>query len=311
MRILILLTTTIAFAYTLPVDDFENQWNAFKLDHGKVYASNLEEVERSKVFTQNLQRIKEHNEKFEKGLVSYKMGVTKFADLTVEEFRKQHLNGLTETKPLPIRIKIYVPPSNVTVPSNVDWRRKGAVTRVKDQLQCGSCWAFSAVGALEGQLFLKSGNLTSLSEQNLIDCSSENYGCYGGLPTSAYKYVIRNGGIDTEDAYPYLAINRLCTYDPRASKANSTYYTMIKTGSENDLVAAVAFAGPVSVAIDASTMQFYVDGIIDKHSCPGQMNHAVLAVGYGTNSEGKNYWILKKLVGRKVWVRWLCFNGSQ
>ncbi|KAF2885195.1 hypothetical protein ILUMI_20976 [Ignelater luminosus] len=274
-----------------------------QLNHEKVYENNLEETERSKVFAQNLQHIKEHNEKFEKGLVSYTMGVTEFADLTVEEFKTQYLNELTDIKSVSPDVNIYSPPVNVTLPSHVDWRQQGAVTPVKHERNCMAGWAFSAVGAIESQLFLKSGNLTSLSAQNLIDCSTENLGCFSGFPTRAFEYIANNGGIDTEDAYPYLESESICYYDARTSKTNITGYTIIQLGKEDHLAAAVALVGPVAVGVDAVPFQFYSAGIIEDTDCRYPLTHVVLVVGYGTSPNGQDYWIVKNSWGKKFGLK--------
>ncbi|KAK8764042.1 hypothetical protein V5799_033351, partial [Amblyomma americanum] len=182
------------------------QWEAFKLTHKKTYKSNVEELLRFKIFTENSLLIAKHNEKYAKGIVSYKLGVNQFADLLPHEFVKM-MNGY-QGKRLGGSGSTYLPPANLndsSLPKTVDWRKKGAVTPVKDQGQCGSCWAFSSTGSLEGQHFVKTGKLVSLSEQNLVDCSGAfgNDGCGGGLMDNSFKYIKANGGIDTEESYPY------------------------------------------------------------------------------------------------------------
>jgi cathepsin L len=187
--------------------------------------------------------------------------------------------------------------SVASLPKTVDWRTKGYVTAVKDQGQCGSCWAFSATGSLEGQHFKKTGKLVSLSEQNLVDCSGDygNMGCGGGLMDQAFAYIKANGGLDTEASYPYTAEDGDCNFSQNAIGATCTGYVDIKQGDESDLQNAVATVGPVSVAIDASnySFQLYSGGIYDEPECSSTMlDHGVLAVGYGTDS-GKDYWLVK------------------
>ncbi|POI26040.1 hypothetical protein CIB84_010208, partial [Bambusicola thoracicus] len=194
---------------------------------------------------------------------------------------------------------LYIPDWSSRAPAAVDWRRKGYVTPVKNQGQCGSCWAFSSVGALEGQLKRRTGKLLSLSPQNLVDCVSNNDGCGGGYMTNAFEYVRLNRGIDSEDAYPYIGQDESCMYSPTGKAAKCRGYREIPEGNEKALKRAVARIGPVSVGIDASlpSFQFYSRGVYYDPSCNAEnINHAVLAVGYGAQ-KGTKHWIIKNSWG--------------
>lgn len=159
-------------------------------------------------------------------------------------------------------------------------------------------------GALEGQFFKKTGKLVSLSEQNLVDCSKQDSGCDGGLPINAFTYVQNNGGIDTEESYPYQAVQSDCRYDQKNSAGKISGYVSITKGSEDDLKSAVATVGPISVGIFAGPIffQLYGGGVYYDPFCPifdffGILNHAVLVVGYGTTIDGKDYWLVKNSWG--------------
>lgn len=196
----------------------------------------------------------------------------------------------------------FIEPANVEVPDSVDWRTKGAVTPVKDQGHCGSCWAFSSTGALEGQHFRKTGVLVSLSEQNLVDCSAVygNNGCNGGLMDNAFKYIKENGGIDTEKLYPYEAKDDTCRYNAKNSGATDQGFVDVPQGNEKKLKLALATVGPVSVAIDASqeSFQFYSEGVYYDPKCDSEnLDHGVLAVGFGTDDKGQDYYIVKNSWG--------------
>jgi cathepsin L len=232
----------------------------------------------------------------------HEVALNKFADLTIEEFSSLY-NGLHfDASSIETQVPVIIPETDfASLPSHVDWRDKGAVTGVKNQGQCGSCWSFSTTGSVEGAHFLSGNTLVGLSEQNLVDCSSSegNQGCDGGLMDDAFQYIINNNGIDTEASYPYTAEDGTCHYSAANRGATISSYQDIPSGSESSLTDKIASVGPISVAIDAgqSSFQFYNGGVYYSASCSStQLDHGVLAVGYGVSS-GQDYYIVKNSWG--------------
>jgi cathepsin L len=278
-----------------------NQWSLFKRVHQKQYSTIEEETARRTIFEANLAKIQRHNLEADMGVHTYTLGMNRFGDMTHEEFIKQ-MNGFKISADTSnFDRHTFLAPSNVAIPDAVDWRKEGYVTPIKDQGQCGSCWAFSATGSLEGQTFAKTKKLVSLSEQNLVDCSSKfgNEGCNGGLMDSAFQYIKANEGIDTETSYPYEAKDGKCRFKKADVGATDTGFVDIKHKNETDLQTAIATIGPISVAIDAShsSFQFYKSGVYNERACSQtQLDHGVLAVGYDKTG-AHEYYIVKNSWG--------------
>lgn len=282
--------------------DHSDSWSEFKLKYNKKYQSEEDEAYRQSVWTSTLEMISEHNAEFEAGEHTFNIGENELADLTPDEI-KERMNGLVAPADSGEEGVVMVTESELAqLNKTVDWRAKGYVTEVKNQAHCGSCWAFSATGSMEGAHFKSSGKLVSLSEQNLVDCSRKehNMGCMGGLMDNAFKYVIANHGIDTEASYPYNATTgKTCKFNQTNIGANISSFTDIPRNSEMDLQKASATIGPISVGIDASrpTFHFYKSGVYHDHKCSSvHLDHGVLVVGYGTEG-GKDYWLVKNSWG--------------
>ncbi|XP_065219669.1 procathepsin L-like [Planococcus citri] len=296
------------------------EWNFFKSQFNKNYENNEEEQNKIKVYSDNKNKINEHNARFEQGEVSYDLKMNHFGDLTYDEFSQTHLNKLQMGKELdPQRlvsnpdpdpkkadhlVRIHsIPKTCGTAPETKDWVKEGAVTEVKTQGVCGCCWAFASTGAIEAQLFIQTKKLVSLSEQNLLDCVGDrhdvNNTCTSGGLLNSFEYVLQNDGIDTAKAYPYTGVQGACHYDSKTKGGSIKDFKRLAKEDENLLKEVVGLIGPVACGFnidDAFFVQFYQSGIYSSDKCGGNVNHGVLVVGYGTEN-GKDYWLCKNQWG--------------
>jgi len=291
MQVSILVLAMVCAAMAIPADQYLGSFNEFKKSFNRQYKSAAEEQMRFNIFKQNMDFINQHNAEAAQGVHTYTVGVNQFADLSKAEYKAMYLRPYNSTR---VRNEQVLPESNA---GSVDWRTKGAVTPIKDQGQCGSCWAFSTTGSTEGAHAIKTGSLVSLSEQQLVDCSTAegNQGCNGGLMDYGFEYIIKNHGITLESAYPYTARDGTCKKSVTPA-ATLTSYKDVPKDSETQMLAAVT-QQPVSVAIEAdqSGFQFYKSGVFSG-PCGTQLDHGVLAVGYGTQGSS-DYWIVKNSWG--------------
>jgi len=325
LTLLILGTLTLCFASSLAA---EEQFEHFIAKHQRKYKGE-EKQKRFEIFQQNLIKI----EKLNKNSRHAKFGVTKFADLTPEEFRSQRLMKPQPAQELAqsclahgVTAKLNYSPAKIKdLPDFLDWRatggkdNKGIVTRVKDQAACGSCWAFSTIAAIESMWALKGNPLTEFSEQLIVDCSQGcsdeppygtvcNQGCNGGWQWNAFYDVVNWGGVKLESEYPYTGRDGTCKKDGNltAPIRNYTCLTGPDPVDEDKLRAYVQDNGPVSIALDAGLLQFYYEGIIDPflpdYECdPTVLDHALLIVGWGQERNMffrmTPYWIVKNSWG--------------
>jgi len=282
-------------------DDVEKiQWNEFSLFKDrfqKRYESIEEEANRFRIFRENWHSILIHNTEFHQGLQNFTMGVNQFTDLEPGEFKRIYVNSGKRVEVGAYGCKSFSSVASDS-PTVVDWRAKGAVTSVKDQGQCGSCWSFSSTGAVEGAWAIAKGVLVNLSEQQLVDCATGviygSHGCSGGQMDGAFKYITTNGQCAL-DAYPYHAVQETCQKCSAVAHVSSC--SDVKANDQVSLRGAVA-QQPVSVAIEADTRYFqsYSGGVLTSLSCGTNLDHGVLVVGYGVENSIP-YWLVKNSWG--------------
>lgn len=283
---------------------FDN-WAVF---YEKEYPTPEEYFYRRFIFMKNLASVDARNAEIAANGNALELGMNQFADLHPGEFRSRYLgyrprsdkpSAEPEASDDISALGFADWDTSFKLPESVDWTTKGAVTPVKNQGQCGSCWAFSTTGSVEGAWFLATGHLVSLSEQQLVDCSGPegNQGCNGGLMDQAFKYIIANGGICAESAYPYTAVQGSCMSENCTVVAKLKSYVDVKANNTQALMEAVT-QQPVSVAVEADGLdwQFYMGGVVTD-SCGTNLDHGVLVVGYGTDPASGDFWKVKNSWG--------------
>ena len=287
--------TNSLYSNTLTGEDME--FLKYVAKYGKSYGTKEEFEFRADLFKKTLTALSQENSKNDN---TFRVAANKFADWTPAEYR-----CLLAYKPLRGNVTPVVD-TPVSIPTSIDWRTEGAVNPVKDQGQCGSCWAFSAVGAMESRIKIKTGTLPSLSEQQLVDCAGgiyENQGCNGGDMGTAMDYA-HDKGMERETDYPYTAMDGNCNYDSSKVVARPVSRANVTPNNAVALKTAIA-AGPVSVAIEADTFvfQFYSGGILNSKACGTNLDHGVVAVGYGVDPSKGEYYIVRNSWGSSWGVK--------
>ena len=279
--------TELFLSERLSAADFEfMKWIS---EHGKRYGTRAEFEFRLNQFKQTLAKVEEHNSRND---VGHQVGLNEFSDLTAEEW-KMKLGYRAQDRVAAQRVEV-LDTSNLA--DSIDWRTKGAVTPVKNQQQCGSCWAFSTTGAVEGAMFVSTGKLQSYSEQQLVDCSTQNNGCNGGLMDYAFQYIESNP-LELESDYPYTARDGSCKYSASKGQGKVANFKDVSVDQTGAQLRAALANGPVSVAIEADQFAFqgYTGGVITS-GCGSNLDHGVLAVGYGSE-DGQDYFLVKNSWG--------------
>jgi len=301
MKAVVVVAALVASAFAI-VNPIYQEWEAWKAQYKPQYASNEEEQNRIRVFASNKALVLKMNKMFENIPDGPRFGLNQFADLSPEEFASIYLHEIPKDFPRPS----FLPSTNKSLsdyPKEKNWVQDGAVTPVKNQGQCGSCWSFSVTGNMEGVYKVAHGELPSLSEQQLVDCDHDcmeykgqkvcDSGCDGGLMPNAMAYGIREG-MTTESQYGYKGKVGKCEYTSSMAKYHFKEWKAVN-GNDKDMVAALNDIGPLSVGVDATLWQFYIGGIFSV-ICGTQLNHGVLLVGYGVH-DNKEYWLIKNSWG--------------
>jgi len=296
--ILILILAILAVAFAIhQQDDARSQqaWKHFKDRYGKRYGV-LEEKRRYGFFVKNLKRADNLNAHKENRA---RWGVTQFMDLSPAEFRNTYLMNETKLallgKPKNAAVFPKAPPRS---PMDFDWSSKGAVTPVKNQEQCGSCWAFSAAETVESAWFIAGNALTLLSEQQIVDCDTTCYGCDGGWTYLAFQYLIQTGGDDTEASYPYNAVtDPTCQFNSQTIGATISSWAYVTQNCDETQMANFLYSTqPISVCVDAETWQYYQGGIVTAANCGTSIDHCVQITGVITE-DGCQVWNVRNSWG--------------
>jgi C1A family cysteine protease len=298
MKFNIFYLLALPFVRSSVITRFEEWINNFKIaiESDEQYSSTLEKWVNNNKFIDD---VNARN-------LTYKLGHNQFSGMDSSDFSKYlGISGILykDTENIRNTNSDWV---NITVPLSVNWISKGAVTNVKDQGQCGSCWSFSTTGALEGAYFVKYGVLESFSEQQLVDCDNyrnggKDLGCKGGLMDNAFTWIGDNGGLCSESDYPYFSgetkTNGPCkTSCKNIEKSKITEFVDIIKSSDDEMMKAVS-QQPVSIAIEADQREFqlYKSGVFST-SCGVNLDHGVLVVGYGTENN-LDYYLVKNSWG--------------
>lgn len=293
-----LFTSVSAFETRYQFAENAINFHDYMRTHDKTYWTEGDEIFAFNAFVKTDQQVKEHNQNPDR---TWSKGHNKFSDKF--PFELTHLRGLKTNSSFIKKAHLWTTHTYSkyemdNLPTSVDWRANGYVTPVKNQGQCGSCWAFSSTGSMEGAHARATGNLVSLSEEDLVNCVQDCEGCGGGYMTYALQWVVDHGGVDTEASYPYTPNDGPCLFNKSNVGATFSKVVTIPQGDCAGLLNAVGTVGPVSVAVNANDIINYRTGIFTDNGCdPTALDHGVLVVGYGETTDGHKFWIVKNSWG--------------
>ncbi|OAY65532.1 Ananain [Ananas comosus] len=278
-----------------PSEPMMKRFEKWVAEYGRVYKDNDEKMLRFQIFKNNVNHIETFNNRNEN---SYTLGINQFTDMTNNEFVAQYTGGVS--RPLNIEGEQVVSFDDIdisAVPQSIDWRNHGAVTSVKNQGRCGSCWAFAAIATVESIYKIKRGNLVYLSEQQLLDCAV-GYGCKGGWEFRAFEFIISNKGVASAAIYPYKASKGPCKTNGVPNSAYITSYAHVRRNNESSMMYAVSNQ-PITAAVEANAnFQHYKGGVFNG-PCGTRLNHAIAIIGYGQDSSGKKFWLVRNSWGAR------------
>jgi len=295
-----LLFLGLVYSIELSDDPLYASFSSWTITHGKTYGSVDETVLRFNNFKNTLNRISANNEYVKMRGSGATFGLNKFSDLSPDEFAQTVLMKPFTPVSADVKEANMLTP-RISAPATYDWRDKGAVTAVKDQAQCGSCWAFSVTENVESVWILAKGannNTLALAPQQIVDCDTSDAGCDGGNPPTAYDYIVSAGGLDDEKDYPYTAVDGTCAFKPASVVAKITGYKYATTGDEGTMASNLVSWAPLSICVDARYWQDYSSGVLTEWQCDWvvQLDHCVQAVGFDT-SASTPYWIVRNSWG--------------
>jgi C1A family cysteine protease len=295
MKLTLVFLASLAACYALSLQIRDQEFDAYLQTYQKYYTG-AEYATRLAIFKEAKEEIARLNAEARSRGRNTKFAINKFADLSKEEFAARYFGYKKVSKEVPVAARLADP--KAPLPTYFDWNNKGAVTPVKDQQQCGSCWAFSATEGVESAWFLAKRKLIELSPQQIVSCDTTDQGCNGGDLPTAFAYIA-SSGLETEADYPYTSGNGdsgTCNYNQQDTVASiSGFKYATTTGNETAMQVAMLTVGPLSICVEADTWQYYSGGVLT-NDCGDNLDHCVQVTGWNvdnTQNPPVPYWIVR------------------